>query len=212
MEDYPIVYAIFVEYFRPLTLASFSLVFVWVVSSLKSRTAKYQISKFGFALVITMMGMSAGWMHSKVAVTAGRWWYAFPFLTTAWNDSCAYFCGMSLGRHKLIGLSPNKTLEGFIGALVCNVLTTLYVADMVLSGSQFWTCAPKRFTMPFEDYQCETLSKIYQTQSYQMPFTFMGLYEMKISPALLYCCVYCCFSALIAPFAGFFASGMKRAY
>ena len=36
--------------------------------------------------------------------------------------------------------------------------------------------------------------------------------EIMISPVLIYCLIYCCFSALVAPFAGFFASGMKRAY
>ena len=106
-------------------------------------------------------GMFIAWMHSTVALMGGRWWFTFPILTTAWNDSTAYFCGVAFGKHKLIGLSPNKTLEGFIGALICNALTTLYVADMVLSGSQFWTCAPKRYTLPFEDYQCETLPKVY---------------------------------------------------
>ena len=40
----------------------------------------------------------------------------------------------------------------------------------------------------------------------------MGMDEINLSPALIYCLIYCCFSALIAPFAGFFASGMKRAY
>ena len=40
----------------------------------------------------------------------------------------------------------------------------------------------------------------------------MGFDEIFMSPALLYCLLYCIFSALIAPFAGFFASGMKRAY
>ena len=33
-----------------------------------------------------------------------------------------------------------------------------------------------------------------------------------MSPVVKYCILYCAFSALIAPFAGFFASGMKRAY
>lgn len=40
----------------------------------------------------------------------------------------------------------------------------------------------------------------------------MGMNEINLSPALIYSLIYCCFSALIAPFAGFFASGMKRAY
>ena len=45
-----------------------------------------------------------------------------------------------------------------------------------------------------------------------MPITVLGFSEFRVSPALMYCCIYCIFSALIAPYAGFFASGMKRAY
>ena len=40
----------------------------------------------------------------------------------------------------------------------------------------------------------------------------MGYDELHVSPALVYSLIYCFFSALIAPYAGFFASGMKRAY
>ena len=34
------------------------------------------------------------------------------------NDSFAYFCGKLFGKHKLIEVSPNKTVEGFVGASV----------------------------------------------------------------------------------------------
>ena len=49
-------------------------------------------------------------------------------------------------------------------------------------------------------------------QAYPLPFSFLGISEISVSPALIFCLMYCFFSALIAPFAGFFASGMKRAY
>lgn len=31
------------------------------------------------------------------------------------NDAFAYFTGMTFGRTSLIKLSPNKTVEGFLG-------------------------------------------------------------------------------------------------
>ena len=40
----------------------------------------------------------------------------------------------------------------------------------------------------------------------------MGNDEISTSPVMFYLCQYCLFSAFVAPFAGFFASGMKRAY
>ena len=129
------MYAIIFERFELFMVVVLCILFIWIILSLKERTAKYQITRFSFAVLVSFLGMFSASMHAKVAVTGGRWWYTFPFLTTAWNDSCAYFCGMTFGRHRLIGLSPNKSLEGFYGALFCNILTTLYVSDMVLSGS-----------------------------------------------------------------------------
>lgn len=38
------------------------------------------------------------------------------------NDSFAYFCGKLFGKHKLIEVSPNKTVEGFVGASVFTLL------------------------------------------------------------------------------------------
>ena len=101
-----------------------SPLFVWTVLSLKERTVKYQIKKISFAIMISILGCLSGYMHSRIALTAGRWWYTFPFLSIGWNDVAAYFCGMTFGRRKLIGLSPNKTLEGFFGALIVNLIYT----------------------------------------------------------------------------------------
>lgn len=151
-------------------------------------------------------------MHSRIALTCGRWWTAFPFASVAFNDVAAYFAGSAFGRHKLTSLSPKKTIEGFIGGFIANLIYTAKVTDIVLGNNQYWTCAPKRYTLPFENYQCETLSKVYIVQPHPLPFTLLGYDEVMISPALVYCLIYCLFAAFIAPFAGFFASGFKRAY
>ena len=41
-------------------------------------------------------------------------------MTTTWaNDTCAYFAGRFLGKHKMAGaISPKKTWEGFVGGAV----------------------------------------------------------------------------------------------
>lgn len=49
---------------------------------------------------------------------------------SAWGcDTSAYFTGKAIGKHKLIPtLSPNKTIEGFIGGIVGSmVITAIYV-------------------------------------------------------------------------------------
>jgi phosphatidate cytidylyltransferase len=71
-----------------------------------------------------------------MATTAsfGRFWLFIPLVSVALNDIAAFFCGKFLGRHKLIKLSPNKTVEGFLGGLVLNILMTYYWVGMMLDG------------------------------------------------------------------------------
>ncbi len=62
-------------------------------------------------------------------IKGGRWWLYFAVLSVALNDSSAYFAGKCFGKHHLIGLSPNKTIEGFIGGLIGNIFVTYYMAS-----------------------------------------------------------------------------------
>ncbi len=53
-------------------------------------------------------------------------WYIFIF---AWaTDTCAYFTGLTIGKHKLIpSVSPKKTVEGAIGGIVgCMIVSIIY--------------------------------------------------------------------------------------
>ena len=58
----------------------------------------------------------------------GQYVYLLAFITAWGSDIFAYFCGMLLGKHKLIPeVSPKKTVEGAVGGLLCCVgLTLLY--------------------------------------------------------------------------------------
>lgn len=98
-----------------------------------------------------------------IGIYAGRWWYVFGPITMCFNDSGAYFAGRLFGKHKLIGLSPNKTLEGYFGGLISNIVYTLFITGWLLDGGSFWICAPKRFNyLPFAEYQCPVKNPIYE--------------------------------------------------
>lgn len=58
----------------------------------------------------------------------GVWLVFLPFIGAWMPDTFAYFSGMLLGRHKLIpDVSPNKTVEGAIGAVIgCVFVMLLY--------------------------------------------------------------------------------------
>ena len=60
MKDYPLIHAVFVDYFEPITAMMFSAVFVWSILSLKEQTVKYQITRYGFAFICTVLCMFIG--------------------------------------------------------------------------------------------------------------------------------------------------------
>ena len=45
---------------------------------------------------------------------------------------------------------------------------------------------------------------------YQIPLSIIGINEIKLSPAQIHAGVIALFAAVVAPFGGFFASGLKR--
>ena len=63
-----------------------------------------------------------------------RGYLLLPFLFSFASDTCAYFAGRALGKHKLAPkVSPNKTVEGSIGGLIGNAVAGgifAYVMDV----------------------------------------------------------------------------------
>ena len=190
-----------------ICLTLFSIYFAYAMFQWRKSKIKYQLRK-ALAVTLVLGGTTTyACMNSWAFINGGRWWVYFAMLTVAWNDSAAYFAGRLFGKHHLIGLSPNKTIEGFIGGFVGNCVVSAYVLSRIME-SDFWLCPPSRFNRDFfDDYTCDTLSSIYLKQPYNIPL--LGTYQ--IAPAIIYTMIYCMFAACCAPFLGFFASGFKRA-
>ena len=60
-------------------------------------------------------------------------WYVPMVLIAAWgSDTCAYFAGKALGKHKMAPvLSPKKTWEGFFGGILGAALLALLYAFLL---------------------------------------------------------------------------------
>lgn len=68
----------------------------------------------------------------------GRFWIMIPFVIAFLSDAGAYFVGLKLGRHKLAPVvSPNKTIEGMLGGMVCAVVGMLIYAAVLSIGFHF---------------------------------------------------------------------------
>lgn len=58
------------------------------------------------------------------------------FIITVVSDSMAYFTGKFFGKHKLIpSVSPNKTVEGSIGAVVFTIIACLLYGNIINLGT-----------------------------------------------------------------------------
>lgn len=59
-------------------------------------------------------------------MTRGRYLIPVPFVVAFLSDAGAYFAGSAWGKHKLAPVvSPNKTIEGALGGLLCAMLGML---------------------------------------------------------------------------------------
>lgn len=94
----------------------------------------------------------------------GRFWYFFPQQCIGFNDTFAYAFGKMFGRTKLIAVSPNKTVEGFLGGMLCNVVQTWYFSGFMLQSAHkaFWICGSMRYDIGiFEDYTCDAIHNVF---------------------------------------------------
>ncbi len=72
-----------------------------------------------------------------------EYWLLLGFFILLWsNDTFAYICGRLFGRHKLWErISPNKTIEGFIGGIAFSLLAAWIISLYVpLLSTLEWLC------------------------------------------------------------------------
>ncbi|KAI5071737.1 hypothetical protein GOP47_0013988 [Adiantum capillus-veneris] len=117
-------------------------------------------------------------------------WCLFPASLLVINDIAAYTCGRIIGRTPLIKLSPKKTWEGFVGALIVTVSSAFLLADWM--GRSPWLTCPRQ-DLSTGPLSCDPNPSFHSLRS-------------------CHALAYGLFASIVAPFGGFFASGFKRAF
>ena len=171
-------------------------------------------------------------------VFEGMIWFFLPAALVITNDIFAYICGITFGRTQLIKLSPKKTVEGFVGAWIMTLLFSLVLVNLLMR-SKYFICpvnvslnAPNIFLVMYEfcltnhalqdlganiftGLNCEP-NPVFLPKTYNLPeFFFLPPntnFSFSIAPVQLHALVLASFASLIAPFGGFFASGLKRTF
>lgn len=146
-------------------------------------------------------------------------WFILPISMVITNDIFAYLCGITFGRHQLIQISPKKTWEGFLGAwfftIIWGVLATHFLAQY-----KFFICPVNDLgATVFSGLECVP-NPVFTARTYTVPFIPEGLsaylpvlpHTVDILPVQFHMVILATFASLIAPFGGFFASGLKRTF
>jgi len=192
--------------------------FVGFILSLRGgKTLRYQIGQL--AWIILCLALIVGQTSFSISyLLDGYIWIILPHGLIIFNDVMAYFFGISLGRkfidRPLTPLSPNKTWEGFLGAMFSTVIAAFYVS--ALFRHSLW------LTCPADQYHhgC-TLNPVFIPTNYTVPvgwyhvltdLGFQPASEVTLFPIQLHGISFALFASIVAPFGGFLASGIKRAF
>lgn len=187
--------------------------FIFFVYTLKKGFYKFQFAQ----LCATHMTLLIVVFQSHLIIDNifnGIIWFLLPAALVIVNDIFAYLCGITFGRTQLIAISPKKTVEGFIGAWVCTSFAAV-IFSYILSQSDYLICPATQLRTTIYNYpHCEP-NPVFIPQLYQVPANIAEQISKDViifKPVYFHAIIFATFASLIAPFGGFFASGVKRAF
>uniref|UniRef100_A0A7S2AJI9 Phosphatidate cytidylyltransferase n=1 Tax=Octactis speculum TaxID=3111310 RepID=A0A7S2AJI9_9STRA len=192
----------FSHYKYLILLLMYAFCLMGTVLSLRNGHISVQLHILSF----TVLALSIFVIPLKMAifnVFTGIFWFVFPLLLVAVNDTFAYLFGMSLGRRLIKGtflrISPNKTWEGFLGGGAATLLAGWYLPLWL--GSMSWLTCSYLDLKKFGPENCQPMELFWGCSSSG------GAVEVQYHGLFL-----AFMASTIAPFGGFFASAIKRAY
>jgi phosphatidate cytidylyltransferase len=188
--------------------------FVFFVGSLKTGHLKFQFSQFAWThMALFLIVVQAHFIMNNVL--EGMIWFFLPAALVITNDIFAYICGITFGRTQLIKLSPKKTVEGFVGAWIMTVLFGVVLTNILLRSQYFICPATNLGANIFTGLDCDP-NPVFIPRTYSTPQLFFlppnYTLSLTTSPMQIHTFFWASFASLIAPFGGFFASGLKRTF
>jgi phosphatidate cytidylyltransferase len=210
-----------------ITFAGYCILFVLSVLNLRGSLLKFQLSQYMWTVVIICLVVLQCKFFASY-VLKGLFWFWFPMACVVMNDVSAYFCGIAMGKKfikkQFFKLSPNKTWEGFLGAFILTLLFSFFFPAFLNSMSNEWwswlTCpAQGLYIKPFPPAITCDPHWVFVIKEYTIPKSllyYISIFTDKktlfLLPIQIHGLGYGLFASLIAPFGGFFASAIKRAY
>lgn len=165
--------------------------FMFFVASLRRSRLKSQLGLFALVHISTYV-LAVVARCAMFNLDKGRFWFVFPVLLVISNDVSAYVVGKSIGKRPLYRLSPKKTLEGFIGAFIFTTITGFVLGHVYVNHGFLG------------DKHLDQLQRSVTLGVHHFGFRVRVIY-MHLIPFILV-------ASFVAPFSGFLASALKRAY
>lgn len=187
--------------------------FIVFILNLKKGYYKYQFSSLCTTHMILLIVVFQSYFIIN-NILNGIIWFVLPCALVIVNDIFAYLCGITFGRTPLISISPKKTVEGFIGAWVCTVIASIGLS-YGLSQSDYLICPAVNMSTNAVNFPYCEPNSIFMDQIIQLPeylVTIFNIDYLIVKPIYYHSIALATFASLIAPFGGFFASGLKRTF
>ncbi|CAH2354940.1 phosphatidate cytidylyltransferase [[Candida] railenensis] len=187
--------------------------FIFFVWTLKKGFYKFQFAQ----LCITHMTLILVVFQSHLIMDNllnGIIWFLLPATLVIVNDIFAYLVGITFGKTQLIEISPKKTVEGFVGAWIFTGISASCLAYFA-SKSNYLICPAQNLSTTIFNFPDCDPNPVFIAQYYQVPkdlVEYVGLEYVIFKPIYFHAAMLATFASLIAPFGGFFASGLKRAF
>jgi phosphatidate cytidylyltransferase len=198
------------HYHSLVTLWLYAGAFVWTILSLRLKHLATQLRILSF----TVLALSLFVVPMKMAIHntfAGLFWFIFPLMLVACNDTFAYFSGFALGRKVIkrpfLAISPNKTWEGFVGGGLAT-LCCGFLLPLALRTSPWLTCSFEAIQAAPGGVLAQCVSHAaFSHRSPLWPGSAFEAFDIQFHGLAL-----ALFASTVAPFGGFAASAIKRAY
>ncbi|KAF2837320.1 phosphatidate cytidylyltransferase [Patellaria atrata CBS 101060] len=204
----------FATHHRFISFMLYVIGFVFFVGTLQKGQYRFQFTQFAWThMALCLIVVQAHFIMNNIF--EGMIWFFLPVSLVITNDIFAYLCGITFGRTQLIKLSPKKTVEGFVGAWIFTIVFGIILTNIMMRysyficpvndlGSNFWT-----------GLQCKP-NPVFNPVKHSLPFTLPAWTHIPttytFAPLQLHVLVLATFASLVAPFGGFFASGLKRTF
>lgn len=180
------------------------------VTSLKKGHYKFQFSQFAWThMALFVIVFQAHFAMNNVL--EGMIWMFLPGSLVITNDIFAYICGITFGRTQLIKISPKKTVEGFVGAWICTLIFGIVMTNFLMRYKYFICPVTDLGANVFTGLDCVP-NPVFVPHAYHLPAWTHISKTFYIAPIQFHVLVFATFASLIAPFGGFFASGLKRTF